>query len=125
MHAQLPPEMEGKMLIATQGVMFWVVIDVRKKSPTFGKWLGVDLNAENHNALFVPHGFAHGCLSLTDDAEVMAFADTEYHEELSTGIIWNDSDINIKWPLGGAAPLISLPHNNYGTWKAFTTRKEI
>lgn len=125
MHVQLPPKMEGKLLVATRGIMFWVVIDIRKKSRTFGEWLAVDLNAENHNALFVPHGFAHGCLSLTDDAEVMAFADTEYCAELNTGIIWNDPDVNINWPLRGATPLISQGHQKYRTWKTFTTRKEL
>lgn len=125
MHVQLPPKMESKLLVATRGIMFWVVIDIRKKSRTYGEWLAVDLIAKNHTMLFVPHGFAHGCLSLTDDAEVMAFADTEYCADLSAGIIWNDSDVNIKWPLRGATPLISLHHKDYGTWKEFITRKEL
>lgn len=124
MHVQLPPKMEGKLLVATRGVMFWVVIDIRKKSPTFGKWQAIELIAENHNALFVPHGFAHGCLSLTDNAEVMAFADTEYRAELGTGIIWNDPEVNIEWPLHGATPLIISPHHkNYGTWKEFVQKQ--
>lgn len=123
MHVQLPPNLEGKLLMATRGRMFWVVIDIRKKSQTFGEWLAVDLTAEKHNSLFVPRGFAHGCLSLTDDTEVMAFADTEYHEDLGTGIIWNDSDVNIKWPLNGATPLISENHKNYRTWKEFVRKQ--
>lgn len=124
-HVQLPPKMEGKLLIATRGIMFWVVVDIRKKSRTFGEWSAIDLIAENHTMLFVPHGFAHGCLSLTDDTEVMVCADTEYCAELSTGIIWNDPDVNINWPLHGAAPLISKHHQNYGTWKEFISRKEL
>ncbi|TSC84151.1 MAG: dTDP-4-dehydrorhamnose 3,5-epimerase [Parcubacteria group bacterium Gr01-1014_17] len=119
MHVQLPPEMEGKMLVATRGRMFWAVIDIRKKSPTLGEWLAVDLTAEKHNALFVPRGFAHGCLSITNNAEVMAFADNRFREDLSAGIIWNDSDVNIKWPLDCVKPLISETHKNYGTWKEF------
>ncbi len=124
MHVQLPPEMEGKVLVATRGRMFWAVIDIRKKSQTFGKWLAVDLTAEKHNILFVPRGFAHGCLSLTDNAEIMAFADNEYREDLGAGIVWNDPDVNIKWPLNGATPLLSENHKNYWTWKEFVQKQE-
>lgn len=124
MHVQLSPEMEGKMLVATQGKMFWVVIDIRGHSATFGEWTAVNLVAKSHNALFVPRGFAHGCLSLTDDTEVMAFADNEYRADLSTGIMWNDSKVNIEWPLDGAVPLISENHKNYEGWKEFISKKE-
>ncbi len=124
MHVQLPPEMEGKLLVATQGTMFWVIVDIRSGSQTFGKWLAINLTAEKHNALFVSHGFAHGCLSLTDNAEVMAFADNRYRENLSIGIVWNDPDVNIAWPLNGATPLLSETHKNYGTWKEFVQKRK-
>ncbi|TSC73237.1 MAG: dTDP-4-dehydrorhamnose 3,5-epimerase [Parcubacteria group bacterium Gr01-1014_70] len=113
---------KGKIIAALRGVMLWVVVDLREKSDSFGKWNSVLLSETQRNILVVPRGFAHGCLSLTDNAEVVAFADNYYHEECGTGIIWNDPALNINWGLNGATPIISERHHGYDSWNNFVKK---
>jgi dTDP-4-dehydrorhamnose 3,5-epimerase len=96
---------QGKLVRATVGSVYDVVVDVRKSSPTFGKWLGVELSAENKRIVWVPPGYAHGFVVTSDYAEFM-YKTTEYwapeHERC---IIWNDPDIGIDWPVKSAPVL--------------------
>jgi len=121
LHISLPPFEEGKVITATRGEVIWVVVDVRKESPTFGKWDALTLSAERHNILYVKRGFAHGSLSLTDNCQLFIKASNFYSYEYSTGIIWNDGTLNIDWPLEGE-PIMSEAHARYGTFKAFVEK---
>lgn len=99
MHFQLPPAAETKLVRCTRGAIFDVALDVRPGSPTFGRWVGAELNAENGAMLYVPKGFAHGFQTLTDDAEVFYQMSAFYTPELGRGVRWNDPAFAIAWPL--------------------------
>jgi dTDP-4-dehydrorhamnose 3,5-epimerase len=103
--SQMP---QGKVVRVTCGAVFDVVVDLRRSSPTFGRWEAYELSAENRLMLWVPPGFAHGFLALTDDTELL-YKCTDYHApELERSIAWNDATLAIRWPLGtGEAPLLS------------------
>ena len=98
MHWQIHPHEEDKMVRCTAGAIFDVVIDVRRASPTYGQWLGFELSAENRTSLYVAGGFAHGFLTLTDNAEVFYQMSVPYAPQMGRGIRWDDPDIGIKWP---------------------------
>jgi dTDP-4-dehydrorhamnose 3,5-epimerase len=83
----------------TRGEVFDVAVDLRKNSKTFGKWYGVLLSEENKRQFYIPEGFAHGFLVLSDEAELVYKCTEYYHPEDEGGIIWNDPEIGIKWPL--------------------------
>jgi len=89
---------QGKLVRVVLGKVFDVAVDLRKGSPTFSQYYGVELTAKNKFMLYIPEGFAHGFLTLSDEAEFL-YKTTEYYcDECDKGVIWNDSDINIKWP---------------------------
>lgn len=90
---------QGKLVRVLKGKVFDVAVDLRKNSKTYGKWVGVELSEENKRQFYVPEGFAHGFVVLSDEAE-FAYKCTEfYHPEDEGGILWNDSDIGIDWPI--------------------------
>jgi dTDP-4-dehydrorhamnose 3,5-epimerase len=98
LHYQLPPHAQGKLVRCVRGAVFDVAVDIRKSSPTFGKWVGVELSEDNHKQFWIPPGFAHGFLTLTDAAEFL-YKTTDYYSPASDrGIAWNDVDIDINWP---------------------------
>ena len=96
---------QAKLVRVIQGEVFDVAVDLRKNSPTYGKWVGVLLSAENKKMFMIPRGFAHGFLVLSDTAEFVYKCDELYHPEDEGGIMWNDSDVNVKWPLDGEPSL--------------------
>ncbi|RST74164.1 dTDP-4-dehydrorhamnose 3,5-epimerase [Siminovitchia acidinfaciens] len=122
MHYQLNPKAQTKLIRCTQGSIFDVAVDIRQGSPTYGKWFGIELNAENKKQLLIPKGFAHGFMTLTDNVEVQYKVDEFYAPECDRGIIYNDPDININWPINikpilsekdEEAPLLQEAENNF------------
>ena len=98
LHYQLPPHAQGKLVRVVQGEVFDVAVDIRKSSPTFGQWVAEVLSAENKKQLWIPEGFAHGFLTLSETAEFLYKATNYYAKECERSIIWNDANINIPWP---------------------------
>lgn len=98
LHYQLDPHAQGKLVRCIEGEVFDVAVDIRRSSPTFGQWAGVLLSAENHRQLWIPEGFAHGFLALTDRVQFVYKATNYYAPQSERSIIWNDSDIGITWP---------------------------
>lgn len=105
LHYQKNPMAQSKLVRCVQGEIFDVGVDIRKNSPTFGKWVGEILSAENKRQLYVPAGFAHAFLVLSDTAEVVYKTSEEYSPENDAGIKWNDPKININWNCNN--PLVS------------------
>lgn len=103
LHYQLNPMAQAKLLRVSRGTIFDVAVDIRRGSPTYAKWVGIELSAENHRQLFIPRGFAHGFITLTDDVEVLYKADNLYAPEYDGNIRWDDPEIGIKWPI---APVV-------------------
>ena len=99
LHYQLPPKAQGKLVSVIQGEIFDAVVDIRQETPTFGQWLGEKLSADNKKQLWIPPGFAHGFLTLSETAEVLYKATEFYSPEFEQCIAWNDPDIGIEWPL--------------------------
>ena len=99
LHYQLAPEPQAKLVRASLGSIFDVAVDIRQSSPTFGQWVGAELTAENKSQLWVPEGFAHGFLTLSDVAEVQYKARGFWNKNCERAIAWNDPEIAIAWPL--------------------------
>lgn len=99
LHFQNPPHAQDKLVRCIRGSIFDVAVDVRRGSPTYGNWVGTELSAANGFQLFVPVGFAHGFLTLEPDCEVMYKCSALYAPDHDGGIIWNDADIGIEWPV--------------------------
>ena len=98
LHYQLNPMSQAKIVRCTRGTLMDVAVDIRKNSPQFGKWTSVILSDENKKQIFIPRGFAHGFLTLTDDVEIQYKADNYYAPHFEGNILWNDQQINIEWP---------------------------
>lgn len=106
LHYQLPPHAQGKLVRVVQGEVFDVAVDIRKGSKTFGQWFGVVLSAENKRQLWIPEGFAHGFITLSENAEFLYKATDYYAPESERSIRWDDPEIAINWPTN-VAPLVS------------------
>lgn len=111
LHYQIHPKAQGKLISVTHGKIYDVAVDIRKGSPTFGKWVAQTLTARKKNMLWIPIGFAHGFCVLSDKADVRYYCTQEYSPECERGIIWNDPTIRIKWPI--AHPLLSDKDKKY------------
>ena len=107
LHFQRPPRGQDKLVRCVRGRIWDVAVDVRRDSPTFGRWVAAELSAENGRQLFVPVGFAHAFLTLVPDCEVEYKVSDLYAPECDGGLIWNDETLSVSWPLGGAAPVLS------------------
>ena len=119
LYVQPPPYSEGKLLRAIKGELLWVSVDVRKGSNTFGQWDSTVLSGARRNMLLSARGFAHGCVSLTDDADLLIMSDSYFAEEHGVGIMWNDKDLNIDWNLNGSIPFVSERHKEYPSFREF------
>lgn len=98
LHYQLPPKAQGKLVRVVQGEVFDVAVDIRKNSPTFGKWVSAILSAENKQQLWIPEGFAHGFLTLSETAEFLYKTTDYYAPEMERCIVWDDKELGIDWP---------------------------
>ena len=99
LHFQRDPHAEIKLVRCTSGALFDVAVDIRPRSPTFGRWFGVELSAENRRQLYIPAGFAHGYQTLTDHTELFYQVSTFYHPQSEDGLRWDDPALDIAWPL--------------------------
>lgn len=106
LHYQLEPYAQGKLVRCVAGEVFDVAVDIRKESSTFGNWVGVYLSADNKRQLWIPEGFAHGFIVLSDVAEFVYKTTNYYHPESDRGIIWNDPTLEIEWPVN-IEPILS------------------
>jgi len=98
LHYQREPKAQGKLVQAAKGELFDVVVDIRRLSPTYGKWVATTLSAQSHTMIYVPPGFAHGFCVTSEDAEILYLATAEYAPSYEAGVIWNDPDLAIAWP---------------------------
>ena len=121
LHYQIEPEAQSKLIRTTIGSIFDVIVDLRKDSPTFGQWAGVELDQFNKKQLWIPDGFAHGFLTLSKFAEVQYKTTKFWSREHEKSLLWNDSKLKIKWPsekLMGRNPIISNKDKNALTFEA-------
>lgn len=107
LHFQKPPAAQSKLIRVTRGAIFDVAVDIRPGSPTYARWVGVELSADNRLQMFVPAGFAHGYLTLEDDTDVLYKVDMPYTPATEGGILWNDPAIGIAWPATKAEAIIA------------------
>lgn len=107
MHFQGPPKAQDKLVRCTRGRIYDVAVDIRRGSPTYGKWVGAELTAANGLQLLAPAGFLHGYLTLEPDTEVEYKVTNPWAPDCEGGVIWNDPDIGIEWPLQGQQPVLS------------------
>jgi len=107
LHYQLPPHAQGKLVRVTQGAVFDVAVDMRRGSPSFGRWVGVDLSGQNHRQLWLPPGMAHGFLVTSDSADFL-YKTTDYYAPEAEGCVrWDDPAMGIPWPALDHAPMLS------------------
>ncbi len=98
LHYQLPPKAQGKLVKVVSGVVWDVAVDIRKHSPNFKKWIAVELSGEKNNMLYIPPGFAHGFVAMTDNVNLLYKCTNEYSQINDSGIRWDDPEIGIDWP---------------------------
>jgi len=105
LHYQKPPYTQAKLVRVIKGTAWDVAVDIRKNSPTYKKWIGVELSEENRRMFYMPEGFAHGFLALTDEVHLLYKCSNEYSPSYDAGILWNDPELAIEWPV--EKPLLS------------------
>jgi dTDP-4-dehydrorhamnose 3,5-epimerase len=113
LHYQKPPKAQCKLIWAVSGEIYDVVVDLRRGSPTYGNWFGLKLSAENRKMLYVPVGFAHGFCATSEEAAVIYLTTEEYESSCESGVIWNDPELAIDWPV--VEPVVSMRDRNWPT----------
>jgi dTDP-4-dehydrorhamnose 3,5-epimerase len=121
LHFQWEPPM-GKLMRVTYGSAFLVAVDIRKNSPTLGEWFGIEISAQNKKQLWAPAGFARGFCVLSDYAEIQYLCTGIYNKFCESGILWNDPNIRINWPID--SPILSDKDQNAQTLSVWLTKKE-
>lgn len=121
LHFQLPPFTQSKLVRVVKGKVVDVVVDIRKGSPTYGKYEMCELTEENHRQFFVPKGMAHGFVVLSDNAVFQYKCDEFYHPEAEGAIIWDDPDIAIQWPVSAKDIILSEKDKHHPLLKDFDT----
>ncbi len=119
LHCQVAPHPQGKLVRCVRGAIWDVAVDARRGSPTYGQWAGADLTAENGAQLWVPPGFLHGFCTMTPDTEVIYKVTGAYDRASERGVIWDDPDLAIPWPV--SAPVLSDKDRVLPTWAAVGT----
>lgn len=119
LHFQFPPHSEAKLVRCIRGEIYDVFLDLRKDSPTFGKWESIILSQNNNKMVLIPKGFAHGFCTLTDNCEVLYKVDSYYNPYKESGIRWNDQDLNISFPITTCDITISPKDSNLQFFKEF------
>ena len=123
LHFQKGPYAQAKIVRCIRGVIYDVAVDLRKNSPTFGEYVGVLLSEFNKYQLYIPKGFAHGFVVLSDVAEVVYKVDNVYAPDYEGGLIWNDPDVNIQWPIED--PIVSPKDQKWPTLRELIERNEL
>ena len=117
-HFQLPPHAQGKLVRVIHGTVYDVAVDVRRSSPTFGRWVGVELSGENHRQLWIPEGMAHGFLVLSEWADFL-YKTADYYAPAAEGALhWRDPQVGISWPLDDLAPTVSAKDAEAPGWSS-------
>ena len=124
LHYQMPPHAQGKLVRVVEGEVFDVAVDIRKSSPRFGQWVGVHLSAENKQQLWIPEGFAHGFLTLSETAQFLYKTTNYYAPQAERCIVWNDTQLSIDWPLD-ALPWLSIKDTDAPTLKTLNPSDRI
>ena len=119
LHFQLPPHDQGKLVRVIKGAALDVAVDIRKHSPTYGKYIMVELSEENKNQFWIPSGFAHGFLSLADETIFTYKCTNLYNKESESGFLWNDKDINIQWNIDN--PIVSEKDIQLASFSSFNS----
>jgi dTDP-4-dehydrorhamnose 3,5-epimerase len=117
LHFQKPPFTQAKLVRVIKGKVIDVVVDLRKFSPTFGQWESFELSEDNFQMLFVPHGMAHGFCLVTENTHFVYKVDNYYHADSDGGVLWNDPDLGITWPVEN--PIVSEKDSRLPIWKEF------
>ena len=112
------PHTDAKLIRCVRGEIFDVVVDIRKNSATYGKWISIILSEKNKKSLFIPRGFAHGFCTLSENCDIIYKHDNFYNSEFDSGILWNDLDLNIEWPVRN--PILSDRDISLQTFSEFT-----
>lgn len=123
LHFQKEPYAHAKLVRCTKGVIYDVVVDLRRDSPTFGKYVSSILSEFNKYILYVPKGFVHGFVVLSKEADVLYKFDRPYNSKYYRGLVWNDPDVNIKWPIDD--PIVSLQDQKWPTLRELIARNEL
>jgi dTDP-4-dehydrorhamnose 3,5-epimerase len=121
LHYQKQPRAQAKLVAVLRGQIYDVAVDIRRGSPTYGHWVGAVLSEENRRVLYIPEGFAHGFCVLSDEADVVYKVSREYDPDLDRGIVWNDPNMGIEWPVSdpilsekdAALPRLADADNNF------------
>ena len=121
LHYQKQPAAQAKLVTVIRGEVFDVAVDIRRGSPTYKHWVGAKLSADNHHLLYIPPGFAHGFCVLSDVVDVLYYVSAEYSPEHENGILWNDPEIGVEWPVAepeisakdASLPLLKDADNNF------------
>ena len=107
LHYQLPPHAQGKLVRVTNGGVLDVAVDMRQRSATFGQWVSAELTGGNHRMMWIPPGFAHGFLVLSESADFLYKTTDYYAPQSEAALRWDDPTVNISWPLGGEQPVVA------------------
>lgn len=107
LHYQLPPKAQAKLVRVTRGAIFSVAVDLRRQSPSFGRWVGIELSEDNRLQLWIPAGFAHGFMAISDLADCVYKTTDVYARQAERSLRWDDPALGISWPALGGPPLLS------------------